>query len=280
MNQLTTEKRVQILGCLTEGMSLRGISRLTGVSINTTLKLIADVGTACQAYQDATLRNLPCKRIQADEIWSFVQCKARKAQGKPGCGDLWTWVGLCADTRLAVHWRVGDRHAGEAFMFIHELKSRLANRVQLTTDGHAAYLSAVETVFGAEVDYAQLVKLYGIPPEGNPERRYSPAQCIGARKVTISGSPDMANVSTSYVEAQNLTLRMNCRRFARLTNAHSKKRENHAHAVAINYCVHNFVKIHSSLRCTPAMAAGISKTVWELSDVIGLLDSKQASKAA
>jgi IS1 family transposase len=267
-------KRAQILGLLVEGMSLRAASRLADCSINTVTKLLMDVGVACAEYQDEALRDLPCKRIQCDEIWSFVGAKQKNVpaerQGQFGIGDVWTWTALDADTKLIASWMVGTRNAESAKAFIDDLAARLANRVQLTTDGHKAYLQAVEKVFGNDIDYAMLVKQYG---EGHqsPERKYSPVEFVASEKIRITGNPDMAHVSTSYVERQNLTMRMGMRRFTRLTNGFSKKVENHAHAVALHFMHYNFGRIHKTLRVTPAMQAGVSDHVWSLEEIAALV---------
>lgn len=274
MNKLPIEKRAQILGLLVEGNSLRATQRLTGVSINTVTKLLVDVGQACAEYQDKTLRNLTCKRIQVDEIWAFCYAKQRNvpaAKAAPeGAGDVWTWTAIDAETKLVPSWLVGPRDGEAALHFMDDLRGRLANRVQLTSDGLRTYLDAVEGAFGADIDYAMLVKLYGETP--GSEKRYSPAQCIGARKRRIMGDPDFDHVSTSYAERNNLTMRMHMRRFTRLTNAFSKKVENHAHAVALHFMHYNFVRIHKSLRVTPAMAAGATDRLWELEDVVRLAE--------
>jgi IS1 family transposase len=274
MNRASNEKRAAIIGCLVEGMSIRATVRLTGASKNTVAKLLVDVGRACTEYQDRVFRNLKCKRIQCDEIWAFVYAKDKnlpeEMRGKDGVGSVWTWTALCPDTKLIPCWYVGSRDAGAAYHFIHDLKARLANRVQLTTDGHKAYLTAVESAFGADVDYAMLQKIYGHAPEGG-EVRYSPAQCMGARKAVISGTPDYRHVSTSHTERQNLTMRMSMRRFTRLTNGFSKKVENHEHMVALYFMYYNFCRIHQTLRVTPAMESGISNHVWGLEDVVNLL---------
>jgi IS1 family transposase len=274
MNKLPSDKRIQIIGMMVEGMSIRAIARLTGASKNTIVKLLRDAGEACLDYQDRVLRDLPCKRIQVDEIWSFVYAKAKnveKVKAAPEqAGDIWTWTAICADTKLAVSWLLGDRSGETAEVFIRDLASRLANRVQLTSDGHKAYLDAVENIFGADVDYAMLVKLYGESPEA--QKRYSPAECIGCKRETVMGSPDPAHISTSYAERQNLTMRMHMRRFTRLTNAFSKDAENHAHSVALNFMYYNFIRIHQTLRVTPAMAAGVTDKLWELSDLVALID--------
>lgn len=280
MNQLTPEKRAQVVACLVEGNSLRSTVRLTGVHRTTIQNLLVELGTAVATYQSQIFRNLPCKRLQCDEIWSFVGCKEKNATPEKkakGEGDCWTWTALDADTKLIPCWYVGPRDMTAAHRFIQDLADRLANRVQLTTDGHRPYLTAVESAFGTEIDYAVLQKIYG--PQ-DPDTRYSPAQCRGARKDVINGAPDRSHVSTSYVERSNLTLRMTNRRFTRLTNAFSKKVENHRHSIALFAMYYNFCRIHQSLRITPAMAAGVSNKVWELSDVIALLETKEEQQAA
>lgn len=274
MNKLSTEERTRIVAALVEGNSMRAVSRMTGVARNTINKLLVDLGAACSEYQDKVFVNLPCKRIQCDEIWSFVGAKEKNTTAEKkaeGWGDVWTWVALDAATKLVPTWFVGTRDGGAAYHFMHDLAARLANRVQLTTDGHKAYLNAVEDAFGCEIDYAMLVKIYGSAPEGG-EVRYSPAVCMGAKKAAITGKPDFAHVSTSYVERQNLTMRMSMRRFTRLTNGFSKKVENHEHMLALHYMYYNFARIHQSLRVTPAMEAGVSDHVWSLDEIIGLLD--------
>ena len=277
MNKLDLKARARILSCLVEGNSIRATVRMTGAAKNTVVKLLADVGAACAEYQDKTLRNLPCKRVQCDEIWSFVYAKAKNvpaAKAAPeGAGDAWTWTALCADTKLVPCWMIGPRDGGIAYDFVQDLASRLSNRVQLTTDGHKAYLEAVEGAFGANIDYAMLVKLYGDAPNKGPERKYSPNICLGAKPTTISGNPDIAAVSTSYVERQNLTMRMSMRRFTRLTNGFSKKLENLGHAVALHFMYYNFGRIHQSLRITPAMAAGVSDHVWSLEEIAALAEN-------
>jgi IS1 family transposase len=273
MNRLSIAKRAQILNCLVEGMSLRAASRIADVSINTVYKLAVDAGEACSAYQDQAFHNLPCKRIQLDEIWSFVYAKQRNvmlAKAAPEtAGDVWTWVAICADTKLVPSWRVGDRSGATAIEFVCDLSHRLANRVQITSDGHRAYLEAAEAGFGADVDYAQLIKLYGEVP--HPAGRYSPAQIQGSKTFCCTGNPDPNHISTSYVERQNLTMRMSMRRFTRLTNGFSKKVENHAHAISLHYMHYNFVRIHKTLRITPAMAAGIEKRLWSIEDIAQII---------
>jgi IS1 family transposase len=280
MNRLPNERRVQILGMMVEGVSIRAISRMTGASKNTIVKLLADAGQACSEYQDRALRNLSCKRIQADEIWSFVYAKQRNVpqdmRGQFGVGDVWTWTALCADTKLIASWYVGTRDADAALTFMRDLASRLANRVQLTTDGHHAYLNAVDAAFAGDIDYAMLVKMYGTPPEG--QRRYSPAVCLSAEPTVVRGRPDPEHINTSYVERQNLSMRMGIRRFTRLTNAFSKKLENHIHALSIYFMHYNFVRIHQTLRVTPAMQAGVTNTLWSLEDMVRIVDDWEASQ--
>lgn len=274
MNALPLEKRVQIISCLVEGNSIRSTSRITGASKNTIVKLLVDVGTACAAYQDQVIRNLHCKRVQCDEIWSFCYCKEKNVpeehKGELGQGDVYTWTALDADTKLIISFLVGKRDGYYAKLFIDDLASRIDNRIQLTTDGHKAYLEAVESAFASEIDYAMLIKLYGNTPELQDQRRYSPAECSGINTKVISGKPNTDHISTSYVERQNLTMRMSMRRFTRLTNAFSKKIENHECAVALHFMYYNFARIHKSLRVTPAMEAGISDHVWTLEEIANL----------
>jgi IS1 family transposase len=276
MNRLAPERRAQITGLLAEGNSLRATSRLADVSINTVTKLLTDLGAACEEYQDKTLRNLKSRRIQCDEIWAFVYAKAKnlpeKYKGAVGYGDVWTWVAIDADTKLVPSWAVGRRDGFMAAAFIRDLADRLATRVQLTTDGHKVYLEAVEGAFGNAIDYAMLVKTYeGDSGKHTPaERRYSPAVCTGEFKQRITGDPDPANISTSFVERQNLTMRMSMRRFTRLTNAFSKKVDNHKAAIALHFMHYNFARIHKTLRVTPAMEAGVSDHVWSLEEMAAL----------
>jgi IS1 family transposase len=281
MNKLPIEKRVQIINLLVEGNSLRYTSRIADVSINTVTKLLVDTGKACEKFHDETIKEVRSQRIQADEIWSFVYAKEKNAtqeQKKDGAGDAWTWTALDADSKLIVSWYVGDRSFISAREFMQDVASRLANRVQLTTDGHRAYLTAVDDAFGGQIDYAQLIKIYG-QPEGNAnERRYSPAECTGTEKNVISGQPYEKFVSTSYVERQNLTMRMHMRRFTRLTNAFSKKLENHCNAIALHFVYYNFVKIHKSLRVTPAMQAGLTKKPMTLTDIANLVINEAPKK--
>jgi len=273
MNLLSLEKRTQIANMLVEGNSLRSISRVVGVSINTVTKLLVDLGTVCQQYHDENVRGINSTKIQCDEIWSFIYAKDKNLpedlQGKFGLGSVWTWVALDPDSKLAVSWLVGNRDAEYAKMFMEDVASRLKNRVQLTTDGLRAYLEAVEQNFGADIDYAQLVKIYG--ESLDKEHRYSPSDFKMTRKEKIVGHPNKKHISTSYVERQNLTMRMSIRRFTRLTNGFSKKIENHSHAIALHFMYYNFVRIHKSLRVTPAMEAGITKKLWSTEDLIKLL---------
>jgi IS1 family transposase len=276
MNRLTKEKQRQVVAALVEGSSINSTVRMTGISKPTILKLLADLGTACAKYQDQKLRNLPCKRVQADEIWSFCFAKdknlSEEMKGKFGFGSVWTWTALCADTKLMVSWLVGERSVPYAVKFIDDLASRLAHRVQLTTDGHKPYLRAVEGAFGSEIDYAMLEKIYTAGPQEGTTTRYSPAQCCGTHTHRIAGNPDSEHISTSYAERMNLQIRMDMRRFTRLTNAHSKKVENHRHALSLYFMYYNFARIHSTLRVTPAMQAGVADHVWSLMEIASLLD--------
>ena len=262
---------------------MRSISRIADVSINTVTKLLEDAGAACIAHHDHAVRNVQAKRVQCDEIWAFCYAKAKNvpmAKSAPEeAGDVWTWTALDADSKLIVSYLIGGRDAGYAHEFMQDVAGRLTGRVQLTTDGHKAYLDAVEGAFGAAVDYAMLIKLYGATPDGTTGR-YSPAECTGAVKRRVEGKPDPKHINTSYVERQNLTMRMSMRRFTRLTNAFSKKAENHAHALAIYFTFYNFVRIHKSLRVSPAMAAGISDRLWSMEDVVALVDASQAAPKA
>jgi len=282
MNKLSRDARAQILGMMVEGVSIRAISRMTGASKNTVVKLLEDAGEAFSDYQDRTMRNLTCKRLQVDEIWAFVYAKAKNvetAKAAPeGAGDCWTWMAIDADTKLIPSFYIGARDADAAQAFIGDLAGRLANRVQLTSDGHKPYLEAVEQSFGADIDYAVLIKHYGQPT--GALGRYSPGECTGVDLRRVEGRPDLAHVSTSYAERANLTLRMGSRRFTRLTNAFSKKVENHAHSVAIHTMHYNFVRIHQTLRCSPAMAADVTDTLWELADMVKVLEAWEATKDA
>ncbi len=257
---------------------MRSISRVVDVSFNTVVKLLADAGRACEAYHDETVRNVTAKRVQCDEIWSFCYAKAKNVptvKNAPyGAGDVWTWMALDSDSKLMVTWLVGGRDSDYAIELMDDLRSRLANRVQLTTDGHRAYLEAVEGAFGGDIDYAQLVKLYGEDKSQSPERKYSPSVCTGARKRRIEGEPDPAKVSTSHVERHNLTMRMSMRRFTRLTNAFSKKIENHCHALALYFVWYNFCRQHGAHKLSPAMAAGITDTLRDMVWIVSLIDAR------
>lgn len=273
MNRLTKNKQIQIISALVEGNSINGTVRMTGVHKTTILNLIRDLGLACWEYQNQVFKNLPCKRIQCDEIWNFCYSKEKNVpkgmKGQFGYGDVWTWVAICADTKLVPTWYIGRRDLVSAKTFINDLAGRLASRVQLTTDGHRPYLEAVEEAFGCEVDFSQLIKIYGTPQ--GEEIRYSPGECCGTRTEKIVGNPDPSHISTSFVERQNLTMRMCMRRFTRLTNGHSKKIENLMYSIAIHYMYYNFCRIHQSLRCTPAMKAKVTSRIWEIEDMINLL---------
>jgi len=275
MNKLPSHKRAQILHLLVEGNSMRATARIADVAFNTVDKLFIEAGHACATYQDKTLRDLRCKHLQLDEIWSFVYAKQKNvptAKSAPkDAGDVWTWVAIDADSKLVPSWRIGDRTSETGLAFVDDLAMRLANRVQITSDGHRAYLEAIEGAFGGDVDYAQLVKVYGASPE-SMKGRYSPAECTGAHKERIEGNPDMKHVSTSIAERQNLTMRMSIRRFTRLTNAFSKKIEKHALSVALHYMHYNFARIHKTLRISPAMAAGVTDKLWSVADIVAMID--------
>ena len=275
MNRLATTRWVAVVAALCEGNSIRATVRMTGVAKNTIVKLIAELGAACSAYQDKTIRGLKAQRVQCDESWSFVGSKEKNTSIEKkahGWGDCWTWTALDADTKLMISFWLGDRSLNTAYDFMHDVAERLAGRIQLTTDGNRVYIEAVESAFQDEIDYAMLRKLYGADPEA-PEARYSPAKCVGCEMKKISGNPDPKHVSTSYVERANLTMRMSMRRFTRLTNAFSKKLENHAAMVALFFMYYNFARVHQTLRVTPAMEAGISDHVWSIEEIVALVDS-------
>jgi IS1 family transposase len=280
MNKLSKDKQAQVIAALVEGTSVNATVRMTGVAKNTILKLLADLGTACVEYQDKALRNLTCKRIQCDEIWQFCYAKEKNVpeglRNKFGYGNVWTWVAIDADTKLVPAFTLGNRDAETARTFIEDLAGRLANRVQITTDGLKAYLEAIEGAFGANVDFAQLIKLYGASQE---EIRYSPAECIGTETKVVAGKPKAEHISTSFVERQNLTMRMGMRRFTRLTNGFSKKVENHFYSIAIHFMHYNFCRVHKTLRVTPAMEAGVTEHVWSIREVIELLEAKNQKAA-
>jgi IS1 family transposase len=289
MNRLSTEKRAQIIGCLVEGNSIRATVRMTGAAKDTVTKLLVDLGRASAGYQDRVLRDLPCKTIEVDEIWNYCYAKQRNVpqehRGEFGYGDVWTWVAICADTKLVPSWLVGERTVEDGHCFLADLKNRLANRVQLTSDGYAPYISAVGLTFGGDVDWAQLQKIYAM--ERGPEARYSPPVCVGTKTRTLKGEPDPTKISTSYVERQNLTMRMGMRRFTRLTNAFSKKVENLADAVSLHYAHYNFCRVHSSLtipgengkniKRTPAMATGVTDHVWSLVELVERLEDYESN---
>ena len=276
MNRLSREKRATILHLLVEGTSLRATARLTKTSINTVTRLLVEAGDACAAYHDQAVRHVKSKRVQVDEIWTFTYAKDKNvpmAKAAPeGAGDTWTWTALDADSKLIISWLMGPRDAGSAYTMMHDLADRLATRVQLTSDGLRLYVGAVEDAFGADIDYSQLIKLYGAPQE--PETRYSPATCHGIIEKRVTGCPDPKHVSTSYVERQNLNIRMGIRRFTRLTNAFGKKLENQVHAFSLYLVYYNFCRIHTSLRMSPAMAAGVSDTLRDMEWIVDLIDAR------
>jgi IS1 family transposase len=283
MNVLSKEKRTQAINCLIEGCSIRATVRMAGIAKKTVMRLLREVGEVCESYQDRTFRDLPCRRIQLDELWGFNYCKAKNvtpdiAEKIPGAGDVWLWIAIDAETKLVPCWQLGDRSAKTAIRFVHDLANRLNNRVQVTSDGHRVYLEAIECAFGSEVDYAMLIKVYGTDAE--KETRYSPAECIGTQLAVISGRPDPNHISTSYVERQNWSVRTAMRRYTRLSNGFSRKIENHAAAVALYYFSYNFIKIHRTLRVSPAMAAGVTDRLWSVSDLVDLWESEEVKRAA
>lgn len=280
MNRLDADRRTRVISALVEGNSLRSTSRMTGVAINTVVKLAIDAGAACSAYQDRVMRNLNCKRVQVDECWAFCYAKNKNVTPEikakhPGAGDVWTWAAIDADSKLIPCWIIGQRDGVTARIFVNDLAGRLADRIQLTSDGLAVYLQAVERAFRGDVDYAQLVKVYNETSEG--QKRYSPAECVGCTKNVVVGYPDPAHVSTSYIERANLSLRMGMRRFTRLTNGFSKKIENHAASVALFLMYYNFARVHQTLRCSPAMAAGVDSKLWEISDIVAMIEDHENS---
>ena len=270
MNRLNISARSQVIAALVEGTSINATCRMTGIAKHTVLKLLKDMGCACASYHDRAVRNLRVRRIQCDEIWAFVYAKQKNVtleQMEQGAGDVWTWTAIDADTKLIISYMLGDRGAGTALNFMRDVAGRIANRIQLTTDGHRVYADAVEDAFGADIDYAMLVKIYGASGD-SPESRYSPATCIGCRTGVLSGNPDPDHISTSFVERSNLSMRMGMRRFTRLTNGFSKKLENHGHMVALYFIHYNFCRIHKTLRVTPAMEAGLTDHVWSVEELI------------
>jgi IS1 family transposase len=282
VNRLSDQKRADVVSALVEGVSINATCRMTGVAKHTVLKLLKDMGCAAAAYHNEHVRNLRVRRVQADEIWAFVYGKDRNLtleQVQAGAGSVWTWTALDADTKLIISYTLGDRGAATAQAFMQDVASRISNRIQLTTDGHRVYAEAVENAFGSEIDYAMLVKIYGASND-NPESRYSPATCIGCRAGVLAGSPDPDYISTSFVERQNLSMRMGMRRFTRLTNAFSKKLENHGHAVALYFMHYNFCRVHKTLRVTPAMEAGLTNHIWTMEELIGTLNATPERKDA
>jgi len=281
MNRLSIEKRAAVVRALCEGCSIRATVRMTGVSKNTITKLLVELGDACSAFQNATIRNVTSKRVQADEIWSFVYARRDNVPedkaGVFGFGDVWTWTAIDADTKLMLSWYVGRRDAESAYAIMSDVASRLANRVQLTTDGLKAYLVAVDTAFQSEVDYATIHKIYGTDPKS--EKRYAPPVCLSCKTVPVIGDPDPAHMSTSYVERANLTMRMGIRRFTRLTNAFSKKLENHVAMLSLYFMFYNFSRVHQTLRVTPAMEAGLSDHVWSVEEIVALMDGSHTKAA-
>ncbi len=280
MNRKTINERAKIISCLVEGMSIRSTCRITGASKNTVVKLLVQVGRACDRYQYDELRNLTCEKIQVDEIWSFCGMKEKNVPAdkinQRGFGDVWTWTAIDAKTKLVPCWMVGSRDADYARVFMEDLASRMDSRIQLTSDGHKAYVEAVENAFGGDIDFSQLVKIYGEAPEG--VKKYSTDTCIGTKKHKVSGNPDINGVSTSYVERQNLHMRMSMRRFTRKTNGFSKKIENLECAVALHFMHYNFARIHTSLRVTPAMEAGIADHVWTIEEIAALIPEAEPKK--
>lgn len=278
VNKLPVHKRVKILNMLVEGMSMRSISRVEEVSINTVTKLLVDAGEACAAYHDEKVHDVHVKRVQCDEIWSFCYSKQKnieKAKSPPpGAGDVWTWTALDRDNKMILAWEVGDRSAETALEFIKDLRKRLANRVHLTTDGHKSYLEVVGETFGADIDFAQLVKLYGKSDQNYPERKYSPSVCKGAIKRKVIGQPSMKDICTSHVERQNLTMRMGMRRFTRLTNVFSKKLANHIHMLSLYFVHYNFVRIHKTIKMSPAMATGLANILYDMEWIVELIDKR------
>ncbi len=284
MNKLPLAKRTQVVSALMEGVGVNATARLTGISKPTILKLVADLGCVCAAFHDRHVRNVKAKRIQCDEIWTFNYCKDAKvamAKAAPACaGSTWTWTAIEAQSKLMISWLVADRTGESALAFIQDMASRIVDRPQITTDGLASYVAAIDEIFGIDVDFAQLIKVYGEAPEGTPERKYSPPACTGCYGKRITGRPDARHVSTSYVESHNQKIRQQNRRFTRLSAGHSKKIENHVHHLAIYFVFYNFARVHSSLRMSPAMAAGIESRLWEIEDIVKLLDGEEMAKAA
>lgn len=273
MRRLSTAKRTQVVAAMVEGCSVASIVRMYGVNKRTVLRLLVDLGKVCAAYHDLTVRGLSCKRIQLDELWAFVGAKRKSVErGAQGHGDAWTWTAIDADTKLCIAYHIGTRDIDDAASFIYDLKDRLATRAQVTSDGHRPYVTAIGEAFNGEVDFAQLIKIYGPATEG----RYSPGECIGTDPRPVFGRPDPAHISTSYVERQNLTVRMSTRRFTRLTNAFSKKIENHEASVQLFYFFYNFMRVHQTIKRTPAMAAGLADHAWTAAELVNLLEQEEA----
>lgn len=284
MNKLTREQRIRVVNCLIEGCSIRATVRMTGIAKKTVMRLLYEVGSFCESYQDRVLRNLPCRRIQVDELWGFNYCKEKNlteeiAERIPSAGDVWLWVAIDPETKLVPCWQLGGRDAGTAFSFIHDLKDRLSSRIQLTSDGHRVYLTAVESAFGSDVDYAMLVKVYGNDPRES-ETRYSPGEVIGTQLAVISGNPNPKHISTSMIERQNWSVRTAMRRYTRLSNGFSRKIENHEAAVALNYFAYNFIKVHRTLRVSPAMAAGVTDRLFDVADLVDLWEADEKARKA
>lgn len=283
MNRLDAAKRTNVISCLLEGCSIRATVRVTGISKKTVMRLLVELGEVCATYQDEVFRNLSSRRVQVDELWGFNYCKRKNvtpeiAAKVPGAGDILLWVALDADSKLVLSYRLGDRGAATAYDFMQDVAGRLRHRIQLTSDGHRVYLDAVESAFGMDIDYAMLQKIYGEDPQN--EKRYSPAKILSTQLEVIKGDPDPKHISTSYVERQNWTVRTNMRRYTRLSNGFSRKIENHAAAVALNYFAYNFIRIHRTLRVSPAMAAGVTDRLWDVSDLVALLEAVEGKKAA
>jgi len=285
MNKLTHNKRSQLVNCLIEGCSIRATVRMTGIAKKTVMRFLVEIGEVCAEYQDRVFRNLLCRRIQLDELWGFNYCKQKNVtqeiQDKiPSAGDVWLWVAIDAETKLVPCWRLGDRDGATAYDFVSDLASRLSTRIQLTSDGHRVYLDAVESAFGSEIDYAMLVKMYGNDTGKESETRYSPAECTGCKEIRIIGRPDPKHISTSYVERQNWSVRTAMRRYTRLSNGFSRKIQNHTAAVALYYFAYNFIKIHRTLRVSPAMAAGVTDHLWDAGELVGLLEAEEMAERA
>ncbi|MBZ5726289.1 MAG: DDE-type integrase/transposase/recombinase [Acidobacteriia bacterium] len=283
MNRLSSDQRAAVISCLIEGNSIRSTVRITGVAKKTVIRLVVEVGAFCADYQDRVFRNLKCQRLQVDECWSYCYCKAKNvtpeiAADNPGAGDAWLWAAIDADTKLVPCWLIAKRDPNSARDFIEDLAGRLSNRVQLTSDGLKMYVKAVDKAFGEDIDYAMLVKVYGTDPEG--EKRYSPAVCLSCEKHTVTGNPDPLHINTSYIERHNLSVRMTVRRFTRLTNAFSKKIENHIAAVSLGYFAYNFIKLHRTLRTSPAMAAGVTDRLWDVTDLVAAWEAEERTEKA